>query len=306
MESRFDPGKRLSYPPHMANIHINRERQSLGQFPPEEVAAGLKSGRFLTSDLAWSEGMESWKPLGEYPNLPEVEEEVPILAQGVLPALPATDEPAWERRPTLAFFTALVQSVKEIISQPRTVFASMKPSGGFQNPLTFYVIVGTLSGIVSIFYQFATTLIDPSSLGKGSEHLTPVVLTGMFVAFIVILPILMTLGSFIGAGILHLCLMLVGGATKPFEVTFRTYCYATGAALVFQFVPLCGGFIASIYGLVLTVIGLQKTHGIDTGKAVIAVLLPLVICCGILVVVLALGGAGLVTALETFGKAQAR
>ena len=42
----------------MNRIHIARNRQSLGQFSPEEVAQGLASGELLLTDLAWREPMD--------------------------------------------------------------------------------------------------------------------------------------------------------------------------------------------------------------------------------------------------------
>ena len=54
----------------MGMIYINRNRQSLGQFDEQDVADGLKSGKFLPDDLAWQEPMAEWKPLSEFINLP--------------------------------------------------------------------------------------------------------------------------------------------------------------------------------------------------------------------------------------------
>ncbi|MBM3868422.1 MAG: DUF4339 domain-containing protein [Verrucomicrobia bacterium] len=48
-------------------IHVARQQQQLGVFTPEEVAAGLASGRFLPVDLAWRDGMAGWTPLGDWP-----------------------------------------------------------------------------------------------------------------------------------------------------------------------------------------------------------------------------------------------
>jgi hypothetical protein len=39
----------------MAMIHINRNRENIGKFNDQDVADGLKSGRFLPTDLAWRE-----------------------------------------------------------------------------------------------------------------------------------------------------------------------------------------------------------------------------------------------------------
>lgn len=44
---------------------IARDGQHLGQFSEEEIRAGLFEGRYLATDVAWTEGMAEWKPLGE-------------------------------------------------------------------------------------------------------------------------------------------------------------------------------------------------------------------------------------------------
>ena len=54
-------------------IHINRDRESIGKFNDQDVADGLKSGRFLPTDLAWREPMESWQPLATFTDLPPPE-----------------------------------------------------------------------------------------------------------------------------------------------------------------------------------------------------------------------------------------
>jgi hypothetical protein len=82
----------------MSRIHLNRDRQSLGQFTPEEVAEGLRSGRFLPTDLAWREGMETWQPLSTVTDLPEPDEvQSPTLAPGtpISEIAKAPLSPAW-------------------------------------------------------------------------------------------------------------------------------------------------------------------------------------------------------------------
>src|ERR1700730_1063722 len=97
---------------------------------------------------------------------------------------------------------------------------------------------------------------------------------------------------FVGSGILHLCLMLVGGANRPFETTFRVVCFGSGAANLFSMIPMCGWLIAVVYDIVLKCIGVSRAHETTTGKAVLAVFLPVVVCCGLIVLVVVLGGFG--------------
>jgi len=47
-------------------IHVARNSAQLGIFAPEEIIAGLQSGRFVASDLAWRDGMAAWTPLGDW------------------------------------------------------------------------------------------------------------------------------------------------------------------------------------------------------------------------------------------------
>ena len=97
--------------------------------------------------------------------------------------------------------------------------------------------------------------------------------------------------------------MICGGAKQPFETTFRTYCYVQGAAYVFQVVPVCGALVGGIWALVCTCIGLSKAHDITIGRAVMAVLLPMIVCCGALILSLvAIFGVAAVAAQGAAGR----
>ncbi len=83
-------------------IHVARQQQQLGLFAPDEILAGLSSGRFHVSDLAWREGMAAWTPLGDWPEF-----------RGVSVLISPTPEPAdaaavsqipWEQGKTLGSF----------------------------------------------------------------------------------------------------------------------------------------------------------------------------------------------------------
>jgi hypothetical protein len=69
-------------------IHIARDGQQFGPFPPEEVRRQLAVGTLLPTDYAWSEGATAWVPLGSLPTLasppPPPESGVPPLPQRVV------------------------------------------------------------------------------------------------------------------------------------------------------------------------------------------------------------------------------
>jgi hypothetical protein len=104
--------------------------------------------------------------------------------------------------------------------------------------------------------------------------------TGLWIGMAIAMPVLLTIGAFLTSGLVHLSLMICGGAKQPFETTFRTYCYANGAAAVLQVIPICGAYITGLWGLVCLCIGISKTHEISGGRAVLGVLLPIIVCCG--------------------------
>ena len=60
---------------------------------------------------------------------------------------------------------------------------------------------------------------------------------------IILLPLFIVIGLFIGSAIVHLCLMIVGGANQSFETTFRVLAFSHGSAGPLQIIPLCGGLI---------------------------------------------------------------
>ena len=49
----------------MATIHLARDGTNIGAFPIEEVREGLRTGRFLPTDMAWEAGMPDWRPLSQ-------------------------------------------------------------------------------------------------------------------------------------------------------------------------------------------------------------------------------------------------
>lgn len=274
-------------------IHVNRGATSLGAFPEDQVREGIRAGRFLPSDLGWKEGMASWAPLSQFAEFaadiaaaPAGAPPPPTAApSAIAPAAGTTEAPPprtglpWDRRKEKGFFTAFIETLQMILTKPGDAFTAMKREGGLGEPLLYAVIGGSVGGIVSFLFSLGL-----QSIGIFSDqHNAFAVMAGMgigSVAFIILLPVLITIGLFIGSGIVHLCLMIVGGAKQSFETTFRVVAFSHGSTGPLQMVPVCGGIIAGIWALVLNCVGLARAHETETGRAVLAVLLPLIVCCG--------------------------
>jgi hypothetical protein len=265
----------------MAMIHVNRGATSLGAFSEEEVREGLRTGRFAPTDIGWREGMASWQPLSQFPELGAVAPDAPpaqVSAAGRLePAAPRSGLP-WDERQTKGLLNAFIETLQMVLIKPVAAFTSMKREGGLGEPLLYAVIGGTFGGVFAVAYNFALRSFGSFGDRHGAmEHL----FGGIGWIFLLVLtPLFVAIGMFLVSAILHVCLMIVGGAKQSFETTFRVVCFAEGSVSPLLVIPFCGGLVVGIWKIVLYCIGLTHAHETDTGRVVIAVLLPLIVCCG--------------------------
>jgi hypothetical protein len=270
----------------MSLIHIARNHKPFGTFPEEEIREGIKSGRFIATDLAWREGMSEWKPLGDVAAQWGMETPAPALpVETESPEKPSAapiegNEPAWEEREKLGLFPAITRTVSSVLMRPSQTFASMKETGGLANPLLYFVLLSSAMFAVSALYQMAATSMNPEVFAKGLPQASKGAFSVALVGSILISPALYVLSAFISSGITHLCLKMLGGANRPFETTFRVICYAQASAMVFNLLPLCGGLIAVIWGAYTIIIGLKESQKISGWKATLAITLPGLFCCG--------------------------
>lgn len=274
-------------------IHVARDGAKLGEFSLEQVREGLRTGQFRPTDLGWEQGMPDWRSLAVFmvekaAAATSPGEAVPgaqlVTAGSAAGTQPEAGLP-WEHRRQLGFFKAYFETVSVLLMKPSEAFTLMKREGGLTDPLLFALIGGSVGTLASMLFQIGLQ----SLLGLGgSNNVLNVFGTGAVITFLVLSPLFMALGMFVGSGILHLFLMILGGANRPFETTFRVFCFSSGAAYLFSIIPFCGGYVTPIYDIVLQCIGLSRAHETTTGKAVLAVLLPWVICCGVCVLIFAL------------------
>jgi hypothetical protein len=177
----------------------------------------------------------------------------------------------------------------------------MPRTGNLVRPVLFAVIFGWLGIIFSQLYSIAFGGFQMPGL-KGMEGMEGLAGTGMSLgvtlAIMVLAPLFIIIGLAIQTAIFHLVLMLIGAASSSFETTLKVCCYASVVQVV-QILPLCGGFIALVWSVVLLVIGLAIAHDTSNGKAAIAVVAPLVLCCACGALVMALGFGGMIAALAS-------
>ena len=305
-------------------IHVNRGATSLGAFPEEQVREGIRAGRFGGSDLGWKEGMANWQPLSQFSEFAEDFSSAPKpgAPPPQTPTAPATIAPIagsttaavaprsglpWEHRETIGFFNAFVQTVSMILTRPTEAFSVMRTEGGFGDPLLFGLIGGSVGAIVWILLSAAIHSLGwaaaLSSQPNSLDHLMGASVGGVMLVFrLIMTPILIAFGLFIWTALVHVFLMMAGGANKTFETSFRALSFAYGATSLFAIIPCCGALIAFIWGLIADCIAISRSHETDIGRAVIAVLLPLVICCGGIVLLCLMLGVGIGALMQHSGQ----
>jgi hypothetical protein len=187
----------------------------------------------------------------------------------------------WENRERLGFVTALWETILLVLTKPNEAFGVMRREGNFLDPLLYVVLLGTLGAFVAFIYQGVLQSVGIMSSGSRDGLAAMVGFGAGSIFMVMLMPVFIVIGMFVSAAITHVCLMLVGGANQPYETTLRVMSYSSGSASVLQLIPICGGLISGLYTIVLNCIGLARAHQTDTWRAVVAVLLPAFVCCGL-------------------------
>jgi len=271
----------------MDEFHIGRGTTKLGSYSKDEVREGLRSGRFLLTDMGWCMGMDNWKALSQFPELT-----TPDVPPPIDPSIPPSPTGLpWENRDSLGFAGAFLGTVRQVLLEPARAFCSMKSEGGLSEPLIFALIGGGIGSAMELIYGFITQRLIPGAMEDLSKQaeLPPFLQQAMekashitaldLVAQLVLTPVKLVFFLFIGTAILHVCLMVVGGAKKQYDTTFKVMCYGVGATFLLKMAPVCGGLAGLVWLLVALCIGLQTAHQTTSSKAVTAVLLPVFTCC---------------------------
>ena len=169
----------------------------------------------------------------------------------------------------------------------------MRKTGGLVDPLLYFVLVSSAMFAVSAVYQLLMSRLNPALFAPKVADTGGLALPVIMIGSILISPALYVVSAFLSSGITHLSLMVLGAANRPFETTFRVVCYAQASASAWNLIPFCGGLVGIIWGAYSIIIGLREAHGISGWKATLAITLPSLVCCGILLFVGAAAGFGI-------------
>ena len=216
----------------------------------------------------------------------------------------------WEERDRLGFLDALIETVKLIATAPSDAFARLRADGDLLWPLLFGLIFSWIGQFFTqvwnlIFGEAMQSMMTGlGDFGDFEQYMTYGA-TGVveFIVTLVLWPVIFAIVIFISAAIFHGCLMLVGATDESptgFEGTLKVLCYSQIANLA-AIVPILGGLVATLISLVLLVLGFTEAHRTTQGKALIAVLIPVVLCCICCIVGIFVFGASLAALMAGAG-----
>lgn len=206
----------------------------------------------------------------------------------------ATPTPTpWERRSELGLVQAVWQTWRMTLLEPAKFWNQLDPHGPAMDAFLYGWLLTSASGLLQIPFlilNLAQTQAQMKELTRSMKDLpapmqsffdlffgNPLMLAVVIgVSAIVMFP----LSAMFSAGLTHLGVRMVGGTQNPFGTTLRAICYSL-APNVLAGIPVVGGLVG-LYTLVLEVWGIRESHRLTTGRAIIAVLWPLVLfcCCG--------------------------
>ncbi|HXV75359.1 MAG TPA: YIP1 family protein, partial [Candidatus Polarisedimenticolaceae bacterium] len=187
------------------------------------------------------------------------------------PSPPVGDKPTATlpfEEPGRAFGAGLLETIKLFILDPDQAFRRMPLRSDILRPLIYAVIVGWVGTAVAYLWglMFQASILGMLGGLGDAEQVIPPILLGVTagVLGLVLAPVIILIQVFIYTVVIHLCLMLVGGERNGFATTLRVLCYSNTAQLA-QGIPFAGGLIATLWGIVLCVLGLMRSHDTTAG-----------------------------------------
>jgi hypothetical protein len=190
----------------------------------------------------------------------------------------------WERRAELGLFRGYWETAKTATFSPQRAFSGLAPSGSWWDATSYAIVSTALSSVVMVaIYGLIFGVAGIAAASSATSHVKGLEIAGIALGVLLTLAIALPLGAimrvYLGAGIDHLGLRIVGGGGAGFDATVRAYCYSMSPAM-FGLVPFCGIYVWEIWRIVLVIIAYRHVHKMDAGRAVAAVLVPFALCCG--------------------------
>jgi hypothetical protein len=212
--------------------------------------------------------------------------------------MPASAGLAWEAQAIGP--ESFLDTAKMFITAPEQAWKVTRETGDYTRPLLFALIVAWVGAIFSAVWgtMFGAGLLR---MLPAQYHRFAMMGAGRgLLANIILAPIAIAIGLFVGSAIFHVSFMIVGALTNSksqFEGTFRVVSYSSIAHIAY-IVPFLGGLIVLVWRVYLMMLGVQQLHKTTQGKALAGILLPILLCCGCAAIGMIFAGAAIFSAFN--------
>jgi len=207
------------------------------------------------------------------------------LESGTLEPIPDSDAETggtpWEKRADLGLFNSIFLTFKKALFQPGVLFKAKNYPEGIGEPLAFGLLIGGFGDMLAFFWPVLLFSLGFVPFGGSVfAHLNGI---WIFLTLLVGIPLAVILNIFFYSGILHLMLLMVRGGKQGYRSTFRVVAYSQ-SALLWNIIPFMGSWIATVWKLVIQIIGLHEIHHISYVRVIMAFLLPVFIFLVLIVI----------------------
>jgi hypothetical protein len=193
--------------------------------------------------------------------------------------------PPWENRSELGLWQGIYRTFKAVLFSPDRLFSTMRHKGGITEPLAFGLLLGSIGSMFGFFWEFL--IMSGGLLAVGEELMGRVSMSLIFFSIIIISPLFVAITMFVGSAVLHLLLLIVRGGKNGFEATFRVVSYSQ-ATQIWAVIPFIGGFIGSLWILIVQIVGLREIHETSYLRVILALLIPVALILLVLAIVIPL------------------
>ncbi len=187
----------------------------------------------------------------------------------------------WEDEQGTGFTQGLLQTLRQSLFNPTSFFRRLPLNGGYKFPFLYALVV---SSIAILATYMASTILDHKAMQEGHHEM---LFMGPGFGSLIYVLLVISLEIFIKPVVLFICLLALGVRNASLEGAFRISCYSMGPE-IFNVIPLFGTLVAGAWEFVILAIGLKEGFSIGTGRAIIAILLPVIVTASFLIILIIL------------------
>lgn len=174
---------------------------------------------------------------------------------------------------------SFVEVTRGVLVEPARFFAGLGDArpDRVRGPLVFAIICGVVSLPLSLIAEPYDPL-APEQAGLRSGFLSlfrdsPGAAVALAAVFVILLPLLIVLGVYVGTAIQHFFVFLFVRERRGYWGTFPVVAYGGSALTLFTWIPVLG-YLMGFYGVYVSTVGLKEMHGTTTTRALLASLVP--------------------------------